>query len=96
MNGFMNLIVKILVGGIAGYLTGKAVDAEGATIIRTKANLVDIFLGVIGAFFGEYLFFWVVIGKGSFFSDVATAILGSIAFVGAARLLSRRMSSRYT
>jgi uncharacterized membrane protein YeaQ/YmgE (transglycosylase-associated protein family) len=96
MDAIMNLIVKILVGGIIGYLTGKTVDAEGSVIIRRKPNVADIFLGAIGACFGEYLFFWVVIGKGSFFTDFATTILGSITFVGAARLLSRRFGSRYT
>jgi uncharacterized membrane protein YeaQ/YmgE (transglycosylase-associated protein family) len=96
MDGFTNLIVKILIGGITGYLTGKAVDGEGGPIIRRKANLVDVSLGVIGAFFGEYVFFWVVIGKASFFTDFATAILSSITFVGAARLLSSGSSGRYT
>lgn len=89
----MNLIVKIIVGGIIGYLTGKTVDAEGSVIIRRKPSLADILLGAIGACFGEYLFFWILIGKGSSFTDFATAILGSITFVGAARLLSRRFGS---
>ena len=38
----MNLIVKIIVGGIIGYLTGKTVDAEGSVIIRRKPSLADI------------------------------------------------------
>jgi uncharacterized membrane protein YeaQ/YmgE (transglycosylase-associated protein family) len=92
----MNLIVKMLVGGLTGYLTGKAVDGEGRAILGRKGHLADIILGVIGAFFGEYLFFWVVIGKGGFFTDFATAILSSITFVGATRLLSSRSSGRYT
>ncbi len=96
MDGIMNLLLKIIVGGIVGYLTGKPVDAEGSVVIRRKANLADIFLGAIGACFGDYLFFWVIIGKGSFFTDFATTILGSIAFVGAARLVSRRLGGRYT
>jgi uncharacterized membrane protein YeaQ/YmgE (transglycosylase-associated protein family) len=89
----MNFIVKILVGATIGYLTGKTVDAEGSVLIRRKPNIADIFLGAIVAVFGEYLFFWVIIGKGSLFTDFATAILGSITFVGAARLLSRRFGS---
>jgi uncharacterized membrane protein YeaQ/YmgE (transglycosylase-associated protein family) len=90
----MNLIMKMLVGALAGYLTGKAVDAEGSAVLRSKGHLTDIILGVIGALLGDYLFFWVVIGKGSSFADFATAVLGSITFVGAARLLSGRLSSR--
>jgi uncharacterized membrane protein YeaQ/YmgE (transglycosylase-associated protein family) len=91
----MNFILAMLLGGVAGYLTGKAVDAEGSAIVRT-GYLVDSILGAVGALFGEYLFFWIVIGKGSSFTDFAAAILGAITFVGAARLLSGRLSNRNT
>jgi hypothetical protein len=39
---------------------------------------------------GEYLFFWIVIGKGNAFSDYATTVLGSITLVGAARLIAAK------
>lgn len=88
----MNVIVQILVGGFTGWLTGKAAGEEGyEKVTRGKHVIVlDTIYGVIGAFIGEYLFFWIVIGKGDAFSDYVTMVLGSITLVGAARLLAAR------
>jgi uncharacterized membrane protein YeaQ/YmgE (transglycosylase-associated protein family) len=94
MEVFMNLVIKVLVGGLAGWLTGKAVEVEGRLNVVREGHVLDTICGIIGALLGEYLFFWIVIGKGSAVSDFATAILGSITLVGAVRLLtgrSRRM-----
>ena len=86
----MNVIVLILVGGLTGWLTGKAVEAEGRTIIVREGHVIDVICGIIGALTGEYLFFWLIIGQGNAFSSYATAVLGSITLVGAARLLTAR------
>ena len=86
----MNIIVRIVVGGITGWLTGKAVEVEGRVRVVKEGHVLDMIFGIIGAFIGEYLFFWIVIGKGNAFSDYATTILGSITLVGAARLLTAR------
>ena len=86
----MNPIVQILVGALAGWLTGKAVEIEGRTRIVRERHILDTIYGIIGALIGEHLFFWIVIGKGSSVSDFATAILGSITVVGAARLVTDR------
>ena len=84
----MNLIVQILVGGLTGWLTGKALEVEGRLIVVREGHVLDVIYGIIGAMVGEYLFFWIVIGKGNAFSDYATMVLGSITLVGAARLLA--------
>jgi uncharacterized membrane protein YeaQ/YmgE (transglycosylase-associated protein family) len=55
---------------------------------RVSQNL-DILLGIVGASFGGYLFFWAVIGEGSLFIRYVTAILGSVALVGVVRLISQ-------
>lgn len=86
----MNLIVQILVGALAGWLTGKAVEVEGRVNVVRKGHVLDMIYGIIGALIGKPLFFWIVIGKGSTMSDLLTAILGSITVVGAARLLTDR------
>jgi uncharacterized membrane protein YeaQ/YmgE (transglycosylase-associated protein family) len=86
----MNVIVLILVGGLTGWLTGKAVEVEGRTTIVKESHVIDAFYGIIGALIGGHLFFWMVIGQGNAFSSYATAILGSITVVGAARLLAAR------
>ncbi len=88
----MNIGVWILVGGITGWLTGKLIGEKdyGTLLLEGYGRSVDILLGVVGASFGGYLFFWAVIGKGSSLSTYGTAILGSIIFVGVCRLISAR------
>ena len=88
--GFMNLIVRIVIGAITGWLTGKLVEIEGREKVVSEGHVLDIIYGILGAMAGEYLFFWIVIGKGNAFSDFATTILGSITLVGAGRLLASR------
>jgi uncharacterized membrane protein YeaQ/YmgE (transglycosylase-associated protein family) len=86
----MNVIVLIVVGGLTGWLTGKAVEVEGRMNVVREGHIRDTIYGIIGALIGEYLFFWIVIGQGNAFSSYATAVLGSITLVGAARLLAGR------
>lgn len=91
----MDFVIRILIGGLAGWLTGKAADDEGYGTIPTSAHvqLLDTLFGIIGAQMGHYLFFWTVIGEGSVFSAYATAALGAITLVGLARLITRQRSS---
>jgi uncharacterized membrane protein YeaQ/YmgE (transglycosylase-associated protein family) len=86
----MNVIVRIIVGALTGWLTGKAVEVEGRITVVREGHVIDVIYGIIGALIGEYLFFWMVIGQGDALSSYATAILGSITLVGAARLLAAR------
>ncbi len=88
----MNGIFWILVVGVAGWLTGKIIgeDGYGEALSSNATKGLDVLLGIVGASIGGYLFFWAVIGEGSSFSRYGTAVLGSITFVGVARLLSAR------
>jgi uncharacterized membrane protein YeaQ/YmgE (transglycosylase-associated protein family) len=86
----MNVIVRIIVGALTGWLAGKAVEVEGRTTVVREGHVTDVIYGIIGALIGEYLFFWIVIGQGNAFSSYATAVLGSLTLVGAARLLAAR------
>jgi uncharacterized membrane protein YeaQ/YmgE (transglycosylase-associated protein family) len=87
---FVNVIVRILVGGITGWLTGKAVEIEGRVKVVREGHVLDMIYGIVGAMVGEYLFFWIVVGNGNALSDYATTVLGSITVVGAARLVAAR------
>ena len=89
----MNVVVVIIVGGVTGWLTGKAVDAEGheKIVTDTRGGISDMFYGIVGAMVGEYLFFWIVVGAGSAFSSYATTVLGAITLVGAARLIGAKI-----
>jgi len=88
----MNGIFWVLVVGVTGWLTGKMIGEEGyGKVLRGGyADGLDIFFGIVGASIGGYLFSWAVIGQGSSFSSIATAILGSITLVGVVRLVSAR------
>jgi uncharacterized membrane protein YeaQ/YmgE (transglycosylase-associated protein family) len=94
----MNVIVRILLGAFTGWLMGKAVGEEGyGRVLRPgHVKLLDTMYGIAGAFLGELLFFWIVIGKGDPFSSYATTVLGSITLVGAARLLAGRLAAYRT
>jgi uncharacterized membrane protein YeaQ/YmgE (transglycosylase-associated protein family) len=88
----MSGIFWILVGGMTGWLTGTLMGEEGygERLLGGYARSLDIVLGIVGASFGGYLFFWAVIGEGSSFSRYVTAILGSGTLVGVVRLISAR------
>jgi uncharacterized membrane protein YeaQ/YmgE (transglycosylase-associated protein family) len=86
----VDVIIRIIIGGLTGWLTGKAVEVEGRMTVVREGHVIDAIYGIIGAMLGEYLFFWIVIGQGNALSSYATAILGSITLVGAARLLATR------
>ena len=88
----MNLLVRILLGAIAGWLTGKAADGEqtGRGFSPGNKQLRDVICGVIGALVGHSLFFWVIIESSSF-GNYATVVLGAIAVVAAARLIGARL-----
>ena len=86
----MNVIVRIIVGALTGWLTGKAVEVEGRINVVKEGHVIDAVYGIIGALLGDYLFFWIVIGQGNTLSSYATAVLGAITLVGAARLLAAR------
>jgi uncharacterized membrane protein YeaQ/YmgE (transglycosylase-associated protein family) len=88
----LELLTRILLGAIAGWLTGKAANGERAGIGFSPDNNQprDIIFGVIGALVGHSLFFWIIIGSSSF-GNYATAVLGAIAVAGAARLIGARL-----
>jgi uncharacterized membrane protein YeaQ/YmgE (transglycosylase-associated protein family) len=82
----------ILVGGMTGWLIGTFMGERGygKRLLGGYARSLDIVLGMVGASFGGYLFFWAVIGEGSSFGRYATAILGSGTLVGVVRMISAR------
>ena len=88
----MDLLVRILLGAVAGWLTGKAADGErdSRRFSSGDKQVRDVICGVIGALIGQRLFFWIIIGSSSF-GNYATAVLGAITVVGAARLIGARL-----
>jgi uncharacterized membrane protein YeaQ/YmgE (transglycosylase-associated protein family) len=90
----MDILIRIALGAVAGWLTGRAVEVEGRIKVVREEHGWDTVYGIIGALVGPTLFFWTVIGKGDAFSNAATAVLGAVAAVGVARLLRTRSRPR--
>jgi uncharacterized membrane protein YeaQ/YmgE (transglycosylase-associated protein family) len=86
---FANLVMWIIVGGVAGWLASLAVRGSGLGLLG------DIAVGIIGAFLGGLVLSWLLPGvyaiTGGFsgFSGFSGFTLGSliVAFVGAVILL---------
>ena len=78
-----SLLGWILIGIIAGWLAGTITRGGGFGLIA------DLFLGLIGAVLGGWIFSHLGIGFGGFIGSLAAATVGAVTLVGAARLVAR-------
>ena len=79
-----NMLLHLLIGGIAGWLAGKVMRGAGYGVI------IDIILGVIGGWVGAWLAPKVGIhlyGTGGY---LVLAFLGAVILVAISRLVRRR------
>ena len=81
MGGIVGLIIYLLIGGLAGFLAGKALKGEGFGI------LVDIILGIVGGWLGSFLFGIFQITIPGHMGELVTAFLGACILVYVSRLL---------
>lgn len=79
----MHLIWFLLIGLIAGWLTGIIMKSGGYGLFG------DLVLGVIGAFVGSWLFGIIGIGSGGFIGSVICATVGAVLLVFLLRLIKR-------
>ena len=87
----MNGLFWVLVVGVTGWLTGKMFGVKGyGEALGGYTDGLDIIFGIVGASIGGYLISLAIIGEGSFFSGIATAILGSMTLVAVVRLIPAR------
>ncbi|HXE91811.1 MAG TPA: GlsB/YeaQ/YmgE family stress response membrane protein [Terriglobales bacterium] len=78
-----SLLGWILIGIIAGWLAGTVTRGGGFGLIA------DLFLGLIGAVLGGWIFSKLGIAYGGFIGSLAAATVGAVTLVGAARLVAR-------
>ena len=81
----MQLLIGVLIGAIAGWLAGK--------IMRLKSGglLLNIILGIIGAFVGNWLFNALDITvKSTWLGSLVTATVGAVILIVLARVLFRK------
>lgn len=71
----MNLVLFILIGGIAGWLAGNLRRGHGF------GALGNIIVGIAGSIFGGFIFGLLGISTGSLLGSLITATLGAIALL---------------
>jgi uncharacterized membrane protein YeaQ/YmgE (transglycosylase-associated protein family) len=76
------VITWLVVGLIAGFLAGKVMKGAGYGLIG------DIVVGLIGAFFGGFLFGLVVTGDAGFWGSIVVAFIGACIFIVIARYVA--------
>ena len=76
------LLAWILIGLIAGWLTGKVTRGKGFGCI---ANLV---LGLVGAVIGGWIFSRLGIEAWGFIGSLAAAVVGAVVLVAIARMFA--------
>jgi uncharacterized membrane protein YeaQ/YmgE (transglycosylase-associated protein family) len=79
-----SLIGWILIGLIAGWLTGKLTRGAG------YGCLADVIIGMVGAVIGGWIFAKLGIWGGGFLFSLAAATAGAVVLVAIARLFSSR------
>jgi uncharacterized membrane protein YeaQ/YmgE (transglycosylase-associated protein family) len=77
------LLGWIIIGIVAGWLTGKLMRGAGYGI------LMDLVLGLVGAVVGGWIFGLLGLRSYGFIGGLTTATVGAIGLVAFARFLSR-------
>lgn len=72
----------ILIGLIAGWLSGKLARGKGFGLIA------DLFLGLVGAVIGGWIFERLGVASYGFIGSLAAATVGAVLLVSVARLFS--------
>ena len=76
------MIYAILIGGLAGWLTGKLMRGEGYGII------VNIILGIAGGIIGSFVFGLLGLSTVSIIGELITAVVGAAILVYIVRKIS--------
>jgi uncharacterized membrane protein YeaQ/YmgE (transglycosylase-associated protein family) len=83
----MSIIAWIIVGGIAGWLASIVMQTN-----RRQGCLVDIIIGVIGAFIGGWLMSQLGVNTevtGINIPSILVAFIGAVVFLGILKLFQR-------
>ncbi len=77
----MQLLIHILLGGLAGWLAGKFMKGDGYGVI------VDIILGLVGGWVGGSILEWFGVYLNGNIGYTITAFIGAVLLVFLARLV---------
>jgi uncharacterized membrane protein YeaQ/YmgE (transglycosylase-associated protein family) len=79
----MGFILYLAIGGLAGFLAGKALKGEGFGFI------VDIIVGIVGGWLGSWLFGVLEISVPGHMGELVTAFVGACILVYISRLIKK-------
>lgn len=79
----MNLLVFLIIGAFAGWLAGVVIKGRGFGL------LVNMVVGVLGAFFGGWLLPRLGVGIGGDFGLFFTAFIGAVVLLVIIALIKR-------
>lgn len=80
---FRQFIVFLIVGGLAGWISGLITKGSGFGILG------NIIVGIIGAFLGGFLFRLVGISANLFIGQLIFAVVGALIFVWLLRFIKK-------
>ncbi len=80
----MEILVFLLIGGIAGWLAGTIIKGRGFGLVG------NIVVGIVGAVVGGLLFDFLGVRSGGFIGSIITATLGAVILLYGAQLLNKR------
>ncbi len=79
----MNVLIWILSGILAGWLTGLIMRGRGFGLIG------DLVIGLLGGLLGGWLFSLLGVAPGSWLGQIAVAVVGGVVLVAIVRALRR-------
>jgi uncharacterized membrane protein YeaQ/YmgE (transglycosylase-associated protein family) len=79
----MNFLGFLLIGVIAGWLAGKLVRGKGYGL------LINMIVGVIGAFIGGGIFNYFGIFGAGFIIELSAAVIGAIVLIAFVRIVKK-------
>jgi len=79
----MNLLIFLIIGALAGWLAGVVIKGRGFGV------LVNMVVGVLGAFFGGWLLPRLGLGIGGDFGLFFTAFIGAVVLLAIISLIKR-------
>ena len=79
----MNLLIFLLIGALAGWLAGVVIKGRGFGV------LVNIIVGVLGAFFGGWLLPRLGVSFGGDMGLFITAFIGAVILLAIISLIKR-------
>jgi uncharacterized membrane protein YeaQ/YmgE (transglycosylase-associated protein family) len=78
-----SLLGVILIGGLAGWIAGLLVRGRGSGIV------MNIVIGIVGAFIGTWVFAFFGLTAGGVVGDLVVAVVGAAILLGLIQLIRK-------